>query len=149
MIIRAGVEADVSRCIELSREFYRATEYPRHIPFCPDSVAEWLRYAMDQGLLFVADTGRKLVGFVVAVSSPFMMNRCFKVAAELAWYVTPECRRGSTGVRLLKALENAATQQGVRILSMMNLESVNPDKVDRLYRALGFVKTENTYMKVF
>lgn len=149
MNIRAAVIADLAECVRLSEEFYQIAGYKEDIEFCPDSTTDWLKMSLEQGLLFVADTGKTLAGLIVGVKSPFVMNRKYDVACELAWYLSPEYREGSAGIKLLKVLENAANRAGVKMLSMMNLECVDPERTDRIYKALGYVKAETTYLKVF
>lgn len=149
MIIRAAIESDISECLEMARNFYDVAGYKKDVPFCADSCAEWMKFSISQGLLFVADAGQKLAGFVIAVASPFIMNRKYLAGAELAWWMEPEYRHGSAGIKLLKAIEDSAKKSGIKFWSMMSLEEVDPDKVDKLYRSMGYQKTENTYMKVF
>lgn len=148
MIIRAAVEHDINACVLMAEDFYQFTEYKEHIPYDADSTEAWFRFGLDQNLLFVADTGRDVVGFIIAVSSPFIMNKKYLAAAELAWWLDPDHRSGTAGIRLLKALEGGARNIGVKLLSMMSLESSEPEKIHRLYSARGFSKAETTYLKV-
>lgn len=149
MNIRKAVTDDIPRCLEMAAHFYEQTEYKTVIPFCPDSCAEWMQVAMDQNLFVVADTGDQLVGFILAISSPFIMNRNYTVGAELAWWMEPEHRKGTTGIKMLKTIEGLARDAGIRVWSMMSLEAVEPEKMDAIYCALAYRKTETTYMKVF
>lgn len=149
MIIRAGVEADMTQCIELSKEFYKQTHYVEHVPLCEESCADWIRMSIEQGLIYVADAGDRLAGMIIGISSPFVMNRRFTACAELAWYVRPENRKSPAGLKLFFRFRKAAKAAGVKFLSMMNLENVDPDKVHKIYTGNGLIKAENTYLEVF
>ena len=147
-MIRAGTYDDIKRCIEMSHKFYLQTEYCKHIPMCEDSCEAHLITSIDQGLLSVYEAGGEVHGFVMALAYPCMMNSAFKVGAELAWWVEPE-HRGGAGIKLLKHLEDSARKAGIKVLSMMLLEAVEPEKVARIYNACGYTQAERTFLKVF
>ena len=148
MIIRAGQLIDLERCLDMAENFYEVAGYKEDIPLCRDSCREFMEFAMSQGLLFVAALEGSVVGFVLGIASPYIMNKNYLAGAELAWWVEPEYRKGSTGIKLLKAIEKSAKDLGIKMWSMMSLESVEPEKMERLYKALGYVPAERTYVRV-
>ena len=149
MIIRAGQLIDLERCLDMAESFYEVAGYKDDVPLCRDSCREFMEFSMSQGLLFVAALEDSVVGFVLGIASPYIMNKKYLAGAELAWWVEPEHRKGTTGVRLLKAIEKSAKDLGVKMWSMMSLESVEPEKMERLYNALGYTPMERTYVRVF
>lgn len=149
MIIRAGQLIDLERCLDMAENFYEVAGYKDEIPLCRDSCRFFMETALKQGMLFVATLEGHVVGFVLGICSPYIMNKNYLAGAELAWWVEPEHRKGSTGIKLLKAIENSAKDLGVKMWSMMSLESVEPEKMDRLYKALGYTQAERTYVRVF
>ena len=148
MIIRAGQLIDLDSCLDMAEEFYAVSGYSEDIPICRDSCREFMEVSINQGLLFVADTGSKIVGFVMGIASPAVMNKAYLSGAELVWWVNPEHRKGPTGIKLLKSIEKSAKELGVKMWSMMSLESSEPEKIDRLYTALGYKRVERTYVRV-
>ena len=146
-MIRLGTVDDIGRCIELSHNFYRHTEYIKHIPLCEDSCRTYLETSVEQGLLIVCEFDGVIQGFAMALSYPFIMNADYKACAEIAWWVEPDYR-GRCGVKLLRKLESQAKSQGVIFLSMMLLEAVEPEKVARIYEACGYTQAERTFLKV-
>jgi len=70
-------------------------------------------------------------------------------ANEHYWYIVPEKRRGSGGVRLMMAAQEWAVSKGCEYLLMTasKLASDLHDNVCRLYEKAGFSHFETTYIK--
>lgn len=84
-----------------------------------------------------------LLGYVF----PYIFNTNVKIAQELAFYVEPEYRNTRLAMRLYREYEAKARDLGATKITMALLEASNPDKVDRLYRKLGFKPVEHIYIK--
>ena len=88
----------------------------------------------------VLETGGRVVGMIgLAVLPHFMSGEL--VASELFWWVEPEARRGTGGVRLLRRAESwARSTQAVR------MQMIAPTAhVAKFYQALGYVPMEVAY----
>lgn len=149
MNIRNATDSDIPSIVGMSANFYKVAGYDKHIPFCPDSTAEYVKVALDMEMVCVAENDQQVVGFVLGIIAPFIMNRNYLSGCELAWWVEPEHRTGSAGIKLLKAIEQKAEKLGVKIWSMMCLESQEPEKVESMYLKLGYTKAERTFTRVF
>jgi len=149
MQIRKGTGADISRCVEMAAEFHKIAYGLLGIEFCPISTAASFELCIEHGLLSVAQIDGLVVGMVAGVKAPLMMNHNHLVGAELAWWVEPDYRKTSAGLKLLKFAENLAIEAGVKMWSMMLLESSEPEKVAKIYDKMGYKPTERTYLKVF
>lgn len=149
MIIRRANENDIEKLLVLSESFYQVAGYKDIIPFCKESSREYVLISLDMGLISVAEHKGEVVGFVLGLAIPFIMNKEYLVGTELAWWMEPEHRKGSAGIKLLAHIEKSAKEMGCRMWSMMSLEGLEPEKIEKLYLSRGYKKTENTFTKEF
>ena len=149
MIIRHGEEKDIKQCLILAENFYEVAGYKDAIPFCADSSEEYMNISLGMGLLSVAEDNSNIVGFILGLAVPHIMNKKYLVGTELAWYIDPAYRKGSAGIKLLKHIETSAKEMGCKMWSMMCLESQNPEQIEKIYLSLGYKKTERSYTRVF
>ena len=142
-MIRKGALSDKERVLEMARKFYSACGYESHIPFDYDSCASLFEMCLD--LCSVAEVDGKLVGFVLGIQTPYLMNRNYMVGGEIAWWVEPEYR--GIGIKLLRHIENTAQELGLKMWSMMCLESMEPEKVSEIYLKSGYQPTERSFAR--
>ena len=147
-MIRHANEEDAIRVMELAHNFYQETPYALEIPYDPNTCAEIFFKALDQGLCSVAEENGEVVGFVLGLAFPSVMNRNYLMGCELAWWVEP-AYRGSVGYRLLRHIEKSAQDLGVKGWSMVALEDHDPEKVEKIYLRTGYQKTERTYSRFY
>tara|TARA_R110000803_G_scaffold166755_1_gene230010 strand:- start:3685 stop:4128 length:444 start_codon:yes stop_codon:yes gene_type:complete len=145
MLTRLVTEKDIPAVVDMAREFYACTVY--EIPFDDESVALNIQLSMEYDLCFIAESDGEPAGFILGVVSPFLVNRDHFVCAELAWWVLEPFRNSSAAIKLLKSLENGAKEAGCSSLSMMSLENMGPDEVDKIYKKLGYTSAERTHVR--
>ena len=149
MIIRDGAIEDIDECLVMSRKFYELTGYEKVIPFCEKTTRKYFNMGIgEMGSLFVAEEEGKLVGFIIGLFVPSMTNENYLVGTEFAWWVEPEYRKGTTGVKLLKHIEESAKKIGCVLWSMMCLEGYSPDRLEKLYLGMDYKAAERTFTKV-
>lgn len=102
--------------------------------------------ANDIGGAFIAEQHGRIIGTLVysVTAHPFTG---VKSASEIAWYVYPDFRHTSAGVRLYRSFEKCMKEQGVKLLMMIYLENSMPDRLRRFYEKIGFEKVETNYVK--
>jgi len=98
----------------------------------------------EHAAVFVVDVAGEVVGMlgIALVVSPIAGEL---VGTEVAWWVDPEFRGGSAGVRLWAAAEQWAEDQGA-IWIQMSAPAGN-DVVRRMYRKAGYSELETTFQK--
>lgn len=148
MFIRVGNENDIERCIDLSENFYQTTAYIKHIPLDRNSCRAYFELSISDDMLIVAEKDGVVQGFALVVKAPFPMNANYFVGAELAWWIEPEHRNGTAGLRLLKRAEEQAKKAGVKFLTMVSMQASMPEKIHKLYTSSGYRHEESTYLKV-
>lgn len=96
-------------------------------------------------LLFDDETG-ELAGGLGCIKAPDLHSGEM-MAIETFWYVRPECRARMMGMDLLFAFEQWAKDEGCKRIAMIHLADSSPDRLERLYRSLGYQLAEKHYVK--
>lgn len=145
-MIRRAFESDFGSIVELSREFWKSTMFEE--PFEADHTLKMVEMAYEHGLLAVLEADGVVEGFAAGVSSFLLGSTQAKCGTELAWYLSPDHRRGKNGVALLQFMEQLAKEQGIKYWNMASMQSSMPEYVNRLYEKMGYTHSETTYTKV-
>lgn len=145
MNVRLATIDDFPDILEMSREFYAHTSY-QSIPFDDASCYLLFKSSVEQDMSFVSEKG-EVTGFITGLHFPYPMNQLVQVSSEIAWWVKPAYRGTSAGIKLVKALEEAARSAGSKMLTMMCLESINPDSVQAVYEKMGFAQSERAFVR--
>lgn len=143
MKVRDAEQSDIVALVQLGKEFADAAGLP---DVDSESLQITLNNLMQDGILKVAENG-SVQGAAGALVFPMYWNRYEMVAQELFWFLRPEYRNGSTGIKLLFALENAARAQGAKRIMMLCLDALEGDRVASIYQRLGYAPQERTYVK--
>jgi hypothetical protein len=78
---------------------------------------------------------------------PFSYDR---ISTEILWWISPEHRGQREALQLLDAYEYWSKEVAkCTAAQMVCLETLAPEKVDKLYKRKGFNKVESVYLKVF
>lgn len=94
----------------------------------------------DGSTVFVAEKAGEVLGMIGLMAYPHPMSG-ERTVAEVMWWVQPESR--GCGLRLLRAGEDWAREQGATVLQMI---APSPE-TERLYERLGYVPVERTYQR--
>lgn len=106
---------------------------------------EYLRRdALGSVVLIALRSAGELVGYIIAFVNPGLhYNDCLTLQMDI-FYVHPDHRNGSGGVKLFKALEQEARRRGVRL---MFVGSKLHRDASRLFDALNYEPVEMIYAK--
>lgn len=143
-MIRLASYADMPHLVKIGKTFWAQTAY-NDIPYCPDSIMYFCSQIIESNLLFVSDDDG-INGVIGLVMAPIYANRDYMQISEVFFYVDEKVRRSSVGSDLLNAAIDAAKKNKCHTLSMMSLEAVNPEAVDKFYKNAGLKLTERTYV---
>ncbi len=141
MIRRATLE-DRARLIEMGQRFVAETPYAGLITIDPERLAVTVGSLLENphAAVFVSGSDATLTGMIalLAYDHPFSGER---TAFEVVWWVEPEAR--GDGVRLLRAAEGWARDQGIKKMQM-----VAPDaRVGGFYQRMGYSPVETSYQR--
>ena len=152
--IREAREADKPRLLELAQHFLDSSAYGKLLRPAPGMVRQVIDLVFEHGQVFVAevpDTRRYLadpptvVGMLGVIVVPHPVTG-EDFVDEVAWWVEPAWRTGTTGPRLLRYMEHWAVTQGLHMVKMVSPADA-PD-VGEFYRRSGYMAAETAWVKV-
>lgn len=145
-MIRLGISQDVPVILGMSANFWQCTIY--NDPFCPDTVSDMINHCINSKMMAVLEVDGSVVGFACGVVGLLLGNRNVKTGTELAWWVEPDHRGGSGGIKLLAYMEKLAKEEGIKYWNMVFMASSMPEKIKGIYEKLGYQINEVVYTKV-
>ena len=142
-MIRPAEENDLPILLRMGKAFFDASGYNKETEFNELDTEEMLKKLIEAGSL-LTDGESGMIGFLVF---PIFMNNSHLIAQELFWWVDEDKRKTKLGLNLLQAAEKAAKDQGASSMLMLSLNDLNGEKVNNLYKSLGYSARETTYMR--
>lgn len=141
--VRRATAADLDQLVEMARDLHaEAPQYQRE-PF--DAVVLRRRLAdrltsgmlVDHNTAFVAESGGRIVGVLLAVIVPRDFNTTL-IACETTLYVRPSARGGRAFPRLVEAYVLWAGLQGAVKAYLGVSTGIHHDRTVHAYERLGF-----------
>lgn len=86
---------------------------------------------------FLAIRENKIIGFLAAVKSTYFFSTRKKIS-DIGFYVLPDFRGTSAAIKLIKALENWAKENGITDISIGQTTAVEMEKTQQFYNKLGY-----------
>jgi GNAT superfamily N-acetyltransferase len=118
------------------------TDYAGIISVNPDRLSASVKAVADNpdGVILVSGSDATITGMIamLAYDHPFSGER---MAFEVVWWVEPEAR--GDGVRLLRAAEDWAMEQGIGKMQMV----APNERVGALYERMGYLPVETSYQR--
>jgi GNAT superfamily N-acetyltransferase len=144
-MIRLATKDDYNALDKMCFEFWEHAPYD--VAYKAGSAINTFDLCLSQGLLFVAEINQEIIGFTAGIAVPLLGNMDVLHGTELAWWVAPEHRGGTAGIKLLKRLESAAKEKGCVYWSMAFMETSMPSVVKKMYEKLNYELKETSYGK--
>jgi len=142
--VRDATMDDLDRIIEMATRFVAETTYRDRIannPAAMRALAEGL-LANDASICLLAEQGGRVVGMFGGIVYAHHISG-ERIAGEVCWWVDPESRGSSAGLRLLREAERMAAARGAGAMQMI----APTDHVAKIYRSLGYEFVEATYQR--
>lgn len=143
-VVPAQVE-DLPRLEPIAREFYAASRFLKRFDislFC--RAWETLLANGTGGIYLLVDGAGEIAGTIGGVVYPDLYSGAL-VATEFFWFVREGCR--GKGIELYKSFEQWARARGCAEIRMVHLLDSMSEKLERVYRRLGFEPAETHYVK--
>jgi GNAT superfamily N-acetyltransferase len=136
-MIRPATHADIPRIVELGALMWAESPRFSAYPFLHERAAETIRNIIDlpAGCLLVAEGPQGIVGGIMAILAPHWACD-FVQACDMALFLTPEARGGSTAARLVKAYRDWAMAKGAEV-TMGVSTGIQTERTGQLFQALG------------
>lgn len=146
--IRPATADDVPRLAEMGRGFFAFSAFGDFAEYDPASAARNIEAMRTAGCVFVATEGGAVVGALLGVIAPLWFDDNSRIASELAWWVNESHRHTPAGVRLYRAFESWAQEQGATAIVMSDLVVRGGEMpAARLFERLGFTTIERAHIK--
>lgn len=144
--VRPATLADIPALVGMGKRFFDASAYEDVTAFDQSSFATTLAQVIPSGdaVMLVVEKAGQIVGMAAAVIYGFYFNLQHRTAQELFWWVD-KAHRG-IGSELFNALVHHVKERGAESLSMIALESLEPERVGTFYRRNGFRPSEHSYI---
>ena len=119
---------DVDDCLVCAEHFIKhyGLEWDK------ESVSVTLNNIIDNGVFILAEINNKIVGGAAAITVPNPWNFKQVFFQELFWWVEPEYRDTSVGIKLLKLLEKEAPDNATIALSILPNTNIKPETLSKL-----------------
>lgn len=144
MNIRLARYEDILDLSLLIRSFTSEAKYGFSLDY--NKIYDTLKNTMedDDYLLLVVEDGDKLVGmFFAMLIEPLFSSD--KVAAEVAWYISPDSRGSKQALKLIDWYLLWAEERGATKATIADIVELND--IGKLYNRKGFVLSERSYVK--
>lgn len=144
MTIRELHTFELRACLEGGHEFFSEGKLPG--AFNEDHFLQtWNGLIQDgRGFILGMFEGSKIIGALAAVLSAEMFSGT-QMATECFWFVHAGHR--GHGMELLEAFEAIAINRGAKLISMIHLMNLQPEKLSALYQRNGYKEVERHFVK--
>lgn len=144
-MIRNATMEDLPQILLLGEEFYNSTIHAELSKYCPETTEKTLIHLIEQdaGILVVLDDG-EVRGMAGALLYPAYMTGEL-TGQELFWW----CSKKGKGLRLLDEIEKQAKEKGAKTFTMLSMDNLTPERLDKIYLGKGYNRSEHTYVKGF
>lgn len=149
-MIREAEAKDIPRLTELCRMFFEESGLAATESFCPESMSAFHARLLSNpaAITAVAESDGEVQGLLCALMAPEFHNSAIFKGHEIYWYVVPEQRGTSMGVRLMRHVEQWMKEHGAKEFWVSHMAAFNADSASSLYRRMGFSPVNHVYSKV-
>lgn len=140
-VVRVSSEQEVKEIANLAAEMQRQSVFSgipfdmnRVVSYGMNAVANPNSYAM---FLYKTANGES-VGFVAGYVSCLWYCPERKILADFGFYVREDHRGSMAGIRLIKAYEKWAKENGVDCIEMGISAGIDNEKAERFYKGIGY-----------
>lgn len=143
--VRRGTSDDLAVLVRMAVRFITESSYRGLVMPNVGQLQVLVEHLLDHGAIFVAQVdGGDVIGMIGAsvIVHPIAGEL---VGSEVAWWMEPEHRGGSAGVRLLEAAERWA--QGAGAVWFQMIAPAGAPRLREFYRRRGYVEVETVFQR--
>lgn len=138
--IRPAAAADIPTLVSLAEQMHAESPYFSRFKFLGPKVAALLTKLLEPGAAGGVLVAQK-DGMIVGMAAAFVYEHFFgddKVASDLAVYVVREQRGSTTGIKLIRALENMCRDLGAKDITLGVSTEIEAERTAELYQCIGY-----------
>ena len=143
-MIREATPADIPRIVEMGRRFIAESSYKNHFAENPEQMKTLAEQIISnpKGRILISEKDAKVNGMLALLLFPHYFSG-EPIAIEVFWWVDPEARAGSTGLKLMRKAEEIALELGATKMQMV----APTERIGELYKHFGYTEVESSYQK--
>jgi len=143
MTIRPCETQDFESLKKLLQEFHEEALNEYGLKCEKTNMENAIKQNYENAIVLVIDN--EVVGVIAGktVDYPLQEKQIFQ---EMIWFVSKKYRMH--GIKLLRALEAHCKERGIQMIIMVALGSSMKEKLDRVYKIMGYNELETHYIKV-
>ena len=138
---------EFDQIVGMAKRFIAFAPHGSLIKNTTEDLVNTLKLVLESGAIFVIDVGGKAVGILAAMMTNVWYSPSTKLAAEMMWWVNEENRGTIASIKLIKAYENWARENGADLIAMCDLVIEGQEPVGTTLNRLGYEMSERTYIK--
>lgn len=148
-MIRPIMPADVFMVADLAERMHAESQHS-HIAFNKKKLVNSLLLLLASASLvgFVDEKDKRIVGVVAGALDNYFFGEGFLLYNK-GFYVLPEFRKSKSGAKLLRAYASAAKKLGIKQIYIDTSISKHAERLDFLYKQVGFEKIGSIYKMDF
>ena len=138
---------EFDQIVDMAKRFLAFAPHGSLIKNSTEDLVNTLKLVLESGVIFVIDVGGKAVGVLAAMMTTVWYSPSTKMAHEMMWWVNEENRGTIASIKLIKAYENWARENGADLIAMCDLVIEGQEPVGTTLNRLGYEMSERTYIK--
>ena len=142
-MIRYTKIEDLPVLVDMAEKLFELGNYDEYLRFDKASAFRTFMQMHEEGTVFT-DGKSCVVGFLI---TPLYYNYDIKIAQELVFYKDPSFGSTRDIIKMLRMAINRAKELGATMFSISSIESLNGDKMSRIYQKMGFKVHEKSHFK--
>ena len=143
-LIRQATPEDFAALEPLGREFYAQSRFLQGLDWGRFTKLWTALIGQGTGVILLLEEPGGVAGMLGGVIYPEPYSGAL-IATEFFWFVRSAARGG--GLSLYKAFEQWARRERCTQIRMVHLLDLMPEKLERVYRHLGYEPVETHYVK--
>jgi len=145
MEIRKATIYDIRQIYDMLIEMHSQTEI-KLSPIKPEKLFMTIKMALEEGIVFVAEKGNRIVGSIAGlISSDWWSEKEF--LKDLWFYVFPENRKSNIAIKLVKSFIKFAKSVKLKI-KVGHVFSGDIERKDKFFKYLGLEKAGSLYVEI-
>ena len=131
---------DIPKILELGERMHKESPFFGQYEFDRDEVTNYIAHSLNNPQYefnLVAEKDGEIIGGMLGTVSKLTFCKHY-MPNELIVYVEPEHRKGTVGIKLIKAFEKWAYEKGFTSTSIGFSTGINTDRTIGLYERLGY-----------
>lgn len=153
--IRPATPEDINALTDMGAQFFAYSAFGKVVRFDRDAARDAIAHYATPGtmltgstsVVLVATQGEEILGGIVGFLGPMWFNPATRCATELAWWVAEEHRGGTAAIKLYRAFERWADEQGADVIVMSDLVVDGETPAAKLFEKLGYATVERAHIK--